>query len=73
MGFVDHHQVVVAPVDTVQGRAKGFATGAAQVGMAEHIVVKAVFGKDVGFQVAVVVEPVVRQFFRAEQQYRTVA
>ena len=47
--------------------------GAEQVGVAEHVVVEAVAGKDVGREVAVVVEPVVGQLLGAEHQDGAVA
>ena len=41
--------------------------------MTEHIIVKPVFGKNVGCEVAVVVQPVVCEFLGAEHQNRTIA
>jgi hypothetical protein len=73
MGLVDDHEVIVAPVDPVQWGAERFPAGAAQVGMAKDVVVETVLGEDVGLEVAVVVEPVVSQLFRAQHQNRLVA
>ena len=63
--LVDDDEVVIAPVDAVQGGAKRLAAGAAEVGMTKHVVVEPVAGKDVGLKVAVVVQPVVRQLLGA--------
>jgi hypothetical protein len=71
--LVDDHEVVVAPVDPVQRCAERLAAGAAQVGVAQHVVVEAVLGEDVGLEVAVVVEPVVGQLLGAQHQHRLVA
>ena len=44
-----------------------------QVGVAEHVVVEAVLGEDVGLEVAVVVQPVVGELLGAEHQHGVVA
>ena len=71
--LVDHHQVVVAPIDTIQRNAQRFSARAAQVGVAEHVVVEAISGEEVGLEVAVVVQPVVGKLLRAEHQDGLVA
>ncbi|MNF79992.1 hypothetical protein D3C84_622230 [compost metagenome] len=73
MRFIDDDKVIVSPVDAVERSAKRLATGASEVGMAQHVIAESVTGKDVGLEITVVVEPVVRQFFGAEHQHRLVA
>ena len=71
--LINDHQVIVAPVDPVKRRAKRLAAGALQIGMAQHFVVEPVFGEDVGFEVAVVGEPVVGQLLGTQHQHRAIA
>ncbi len=42
MGFINHDQVIVAPVDGFQIDLTGFAGGACQVGVVEYVVVEAI-------------------------------
>ena len=47
--------------------------GSLQVRVAQNVVVETVFGKQVGLQVAIECQPVVRQLLRAEHQHAAVA
>ena len=71
--FVDHHKVVVAPVDTRKVDPVRVPTGTGEIGVVEDIVVETVFGKDICFEVGVVIEPVFRKLLGAENQYRFIA
>src|SRR5690606_16438803 len=71
--LVDDDQVVVAPVDAIKRRPKRLSTRAAQISVTEKIVGKSVCGEDVGAQVSIVIQPVVRQLLRTKHQDRLVA
>jgi hypothetical protein len=73
VGLVDHDQIVVAPIDTIEWRAEGLAVFTLQIGMAEHVIVEAVFGEDVRLEIPVVGQPVVGEFLGAEHEYGAVA
>ena len=36
--------------------------------MAQHIIIEPIFGKDIGLEVSVVVQPVIGKFFGAQHQ-----
>ncbi|MPM29595.1 hypothetical protein SDC9_76135 [bioreactor metagenome] len=73
VGLVDHHQVVVAPVDTGQIQAERFTLRPRQVGMREDVVGEAILTEEVGGVVGVVVRPVLRQLFGTQHQHGLVA
>ena len=71
--LVDDDQVVVPPVDPVEGQAERHAGFALQIGVAEDVVIEPVGGEDVGGEIAFVGDPVVGEFFRTEYEDRAVA
>ena len=68
MRFINHNQVVVAPVQTVKVKAVGFATGTVQVGMEKNIIPQTVSGNGVVYIIILIGIPVVGQLFGAENQ-----
>ena len=72
MRLVDHDQIVVAPIHSIEGDAEGLPGGAGEVGVAEDVVVEPVLGKNISGQVRIVVPPVVRKLFGAENENRAV-
>ena len=73
MRLIDHHKVVVAPVDTVEPDATGLATSPGEVRVGKHVVVEPVRREDVRRQIGVVVRPVLGELLRGEHQDRLVA
>jgi len=72
VALIDHHQVVIAPVDPVERKTVGGAVVARQVGMIQHIVPQAVLGNGIVGQVAAEGDPVIAQFLGTEYQHRLV-
>ena len=70
MRFVDHQEVVVAPIDAIQRYPQGHALLPRQIGMRENIVVETVFGENIGRQIRIVIRPIFGEFLRAEDQHR---
>ena len=66
--LIDDDEVVISPVHPVERHTERLAAGAEEVGVAEDVVVETILGEEVGDEVAVVVQPVVREFFRAEDE-----
>ena len=66
--FINHNQVIVAPVQTVKVKAVGFATGTVQVGMEKNIIPQTVSGNGVVYIIILIGIPVVGQLFGAENQ-----
>ncbi len=73
VGLVDHHQVVVSPVDVGQIDIPGQATVTGQVGMVQNVVVEPVGREDVAPVVGLVEGPVIPQAFGTEDQNPVVA
>ena len=71
--FIDDDQIIITPVNAVQRNAERLSRGAGEVGVAQNVIIEAIPGEDVGRQVAVVVQPVVREFLGAQHQHRAVA
>ncbi|HUY28451.1 MAG TPA: hypothetical protein VMV27_13640 [Candidatus Binataceae bacterium] len=71
--FVDHDEIVIAPVDVREIDFPGVAALAGQVSVIEHVVMKAVGGKAVAAIVGFVQRPVVAQPLRHEDQHAIVA
>ena len=71
--LVDHDQVVVAPVDAIQRCAERFTRRSLQVRVAQNVVIEAVFGKQVGLQIAIECQPVIRQFLRTKNEHAAIA
>ena len=72
VALIDHHQVVIAPVDPVERQPVGVAVVAGQVGVIQHIVPQAILGNGVVGEVAAEGDPVVAQFLGTEYQHRLV-
>ena len=68
MRLINDDKVVVSPVDPIQRSTEGFAAGAGKIRVTEDVVVKPVAGKDIGLEVTVVVQPVIRQLLGTEHQ-----
>ena len=59
MTFVDHHQVIVSPVDTVNRKSDhGVAAVPRQIGMVENIVAQTVLGQRIIDKIAAIGEPI---------------
>ena len=70
--LVDDDQIVIPPVDAVEGDTHGLTALAGEVGMSEDIVVEAVLNEDVGGKVTFVVEPVLGELLGAKNEHRLV-
>ena len=66
--FINHNQVIVAPVQTVEVKAVGIATGAVQVSMEKNVVTQTVCGNGVVYIIIFIGVPVVGQLLGAENQ-----
>ena len=53
--FVNDDQIIIAPVDTVQGNTKGLTRGAGKVCVAQDVIIEAIPGENIGREIAVVV------------------
>ena len=73
VGFVDDHEVVVAPIDVREVDVAGSAAVAGEVGVVEHVVVEAVGGEEVAAVVGLVERPVVAQALGHQHQHAVVA
>ena len=74
MTFVDHHQVIVSPVDTVNRKSDhGVAAVPRQIGMVENIVAQTVLGQRIIDKIAAIGEPIFCKLLGAEHQYIFVA
>lgn len=68
MRLINHHKIVVAPVESLQINLTGFSTQASKVSMIEDVEVEPVFGKDVASIIDRVQRPVIAELLRAEHQ-----
>ena len=68
MGFIDDHQIIVAPVHVGQVDVPGEAAITGQIGMIQDVIVEAVGGQNVASVIGLVDSPVVPQPFGAEDE-----
>ena len=72
MGFVDHHQVIVAPNQPVQVVSVGLAACTAQIRMEKNIIPQPIFQYGIVLVVVAVGVPVACQLFGAQNENRLV-
>ena len=73
MALVNHDQVIVAPIQTIQVKAIGAAACSGQIRMEQHVIAHPVTCNGIVFVIVLVCIPVPGQLFRAENQYRLVS
>ena len=73
MGFINHQQVVIAPVQAIQIKPVRLSAAAGQVGMKKYVVVQAICRNRVVDIIILIGVPVLGKLFRAEHQHGLVA
>ena len=73
MAFVNHNQVVVAPVDMLQIQSVARSPVSGKVGMEEDVVAQAVVSNGIVLVVGTEGLPIVVQFLRTEHKHRLIA
>ena len=73
MALVDHHKVVVAPVDMLEVKSVALSRLAGKVGMIKDVVAQTVGNEGIIPVVAAVSDPVVVKFLGTQHEHRLVA
>src|SRR5271165_419846 len=73
VGFVDYHEVVVAPINVGEVNVTGSASVAGEVSVVENVVIEAVGGEEVAAVVGFVECPVVAQALGHQHKHAVVA
>src|SRR5690625_141380 len=73
MRFINHHQVVITPVDSVKAHTQGLTCRTGQVCVCKYIVPEAILSKNVRREIRIEISPVLRQLLRAQHKNILVA
>ena len=73
MRFVNHHEIVVGPIEGFQINVATHATVTRQIRVIEHVIVEPVIRKNIAGIVASVHGPIITQAFWCKHEYPVIA